>query len=301
MPRADPYVEPRMVWPAELSTHQLPEKTKAVWLALDQDGSGRLTAGEFGAFMRKGAGAQRSPVMESQARSRAFAASRDVRPAGARAAYQHARGRLRKARGATRSSRTARARAGALLQAERPSAGRRVPSNAAAVGVGGAAGAAAVGAATPRADALEPLLKAARRAPPAAVGARREPCAAVEAAGGGRGRAARLCRGGGGEAGVGDGRARPRPPARPASASAASPRRAAAMQQNTATGRPARPQSARPQSTGAASASASASCRSSTVEPSLLQVKQLEAEGKFEEAAAILKAKLDDLNARVPR
>ena len=38
-----------------MSTHQLPEKTlKTVWLALDQDGSGRLTAGEFGAFMRLG-------------------------------------------------------------------------------------------------------------------------------------------------------------------------------------------------------------------------------------------------------
>ena len=38
-----------------LSTHQLPEKTlRAVWLALDKDGSGRLTAGEFGAFMRLG-------------------------------------------------------------------------------------------------------------------------------------------------------------------------------------------------------------------------------------------------------
>ena len=50
----------------------------------------------------------------------------------------------------------------------------------------------------------------------------------------------------------------------------------------------------RPQSSGG-------SYQSTTVEPSLLQVKQLEAEGKFEEAAAILKAKLDDLNARAPR
>ena len=47
---------------------ELPEKTlKAVWLALDNDGSGRLTAGEFGAFMRLGARAQRSTATESPA------------------------------------------------------------------------------------------------------------------------------------------------------------------------------------------------------------------------------------------
>ena len=49
---------------------ELPEKTlKAVWLALDNDGSGRLTAGEFGAFMRLGARAQRSTATESPAQA----------------------------------------------------------------------------------------------------------------------------------------------------------------------------------------------------------------------------------------
>ena len=38
-----------------LGHKELPEKVlKAAWLALDNDGSGRLTAGEFGAFMRLG-------------------------------------------------------------------------------------------------------------------------------------------------------------------------------------------------------------------------------------------------------
>jgi len=38
-----------------LPPEQLPEKTlKKVWLALDKDGSGHITAGEFGAFMRLG-------------------------------------------------------------------------------------------------------------------------------------------------------------------------------------------------------------------------------------------------------
>ena len=38
-----------------LGHKELPEKVlKKVWLALDDDGSGRLTAGEFGAFMQLG-------------------------------------------------------------------------------------------------------------------------------------------------------------------------------------------------------------------------------------------------------
>ena len=55
---------------------------------------------------------------------------------------------------------------------------------------------------------------------------------------------------------------------------------------------PARPQSARP------AGRAQTAYQAATVEPSLQQVKQLEQEGKYSEAAEILKAKLDDLNAR---
>ena len=39
----------------QLTPKELPEAAlKAVWLALDRDGSGHISVGEFGAFMRKG-------------------------------------------------------------------------------------------------------------------------------------------------------------------------------------------------------------------------------------------------------
>jgi hypothetical protein len=49
-----------------LSHKELPEKVlKKVWLALDDDGSGRLKVGEFGQFMNLGARAQRASSASS--------------------------------------------------------------------------------------------------------------------------------------------------------------------------------------------------------------------------------------------
>ena len=287
----------------ELTTRELPEKTlKAVWLALDQDGSGRLTGGEFGAFMRKGAGAQRSLVMESQARSRALSSPR----AFAGETYDPLSHELRTNMRAREIAQSTRRYEEQSLRLERelalfyrrsgyrPGGGSQPmrPQSASAVRPARPQSAQPHRAQMPSEPALSSRTAAERRRPQSARAASRAPPSRQPAAAGGERRV--FAGAAASRQAWGDGAARPQPPNRPASASAASPRRAAAMQQNAATGRPARPQSARPQSAGG-------SYQSTTVEPSLLQVKQLEAEGRFEEAATILKAKLDDLNARAPR
>ena len=47
----------------QLPARELPEaRLKAVWVALDDDGSGYISAGEFGAFMRKGKSNEPAPL-----------------------------------------------------------------------------------------------------------------------------------------------------------------------------------------------------------------------------------------------
>ena len=47
----------------QLTPKELPEAAlKAVWLALDRDGSGHISVGEFGAFMRKGKSNEPAPL-----------------------------------------------------------------------------------------------------------------------------------------------------------------------------------------------------------------------------------------------
>ena len=56
-----------------LGHKELPEKIlKAAWLALDNDGSGRLTVGEFGQFMQLGGHEKRDGVEKAEARRKAI-------------------------------------------------------------------------------------------------------------------------------------------------------------------------------------------------------------------------------------
>ena len=56
-----------------LGHKELPEKVlKAAWLALDNDGSGRLTVGEFGQFMQLGGHEKRDGAEKAEARRKAI-------------------------------------------------------------------------------------------------------------------------------------------------------------------------------------------------------------------------------------